>query len=72
MKSKFRYIIFKEDNIWYSVALDFSIVESGKNVNLAFLNLRRAVDGYVKSSKKIKDSNYQFLNQKPDLSFIFE
>ncbi len=30
-KGSIRYIVFKEDDTWYGVALEFNIVESGDN-----------------------------------------
>ncbi|MDO8492902.1 MAG: hypothetical protein Q7S34_04640 [bacterium] len=65
-KGKFRHIVFKEGDTWYSVALEFNIVESSDDPKLAFLNLLQAVSGYVASSKKVKGSRFSPLNQKTD------
>ncbi len=65
-KGKFRYIVFKEENTWYAVALEFNIVESADDEKLAFFGLLQAVDGYLESAKKIKGSKYDFLNQDSD------
>lgn len=65
-KGTFRHIVFKDGNIWYAVALEFNIVESSDDPKLAFFNLLQAVDGYIKSAKKIKGSRFQSLNQQTD------
>lgn len=66
-KGSFRHIVFKDDNTWYAVALEFNIVESSEDPKLAFFNLLQAVDGYLASMKKIKGiMRYPALNQKAD------
>ncbi|MEP6673656.1 MAG: hypothetical protein ABJA78_00815 [Ferruginibacter sp.] len=65
-KGGFRHIVFKDDNTWYAVAMEFNIVESSDDPKLAFFNLLQAVDGYIKSAKKINGTRYQFLNQTSD------
>lgn len=68
-KGKFRYIVFRDGNIWYAVALEFNIIESSDDPKLAFFNLLQAVDGYIKSAKKIKGSRFQSLNQQVDKEY---
>ncbi len=65
-KGTFRHIVFKDEDTWYAVALEFNIVESSDDPKLAFFNLLQAVSGYIESAKKIKGSRYQSLNQKVD------
>lgn len=65
-KGNFRYIVFREGNTWYAVALEFNIVESADEPRLALMSLFQAVSGYINSLKKIKGSRFTPLNQKPD------
>ncbi len=60
-----RTIIFKEDDIWYGVALEFNIVESGDNPKEVESSLNEAVVGYVENAVKNKLSDV-VLNQKTD------
>lgn len=64
-QGKVRYIVFKEDDGWYAVALDFNIVESGDDPEEVLINLFEAVRGYIETSQKIK-ARTDALNQKPD------
>ena len=61
-KGSVRYVVFKEDNVWYAVGLEFNIVESGDTPQEAILLLSEALSGYVESAKKIK-SRPSILNQ---------
>jgi len=64
---KFRHIVFKDGNTWYAVALEFNIVESADDPKLAFMSLLQAVDGYIKSFRKVKGvMKFNALNQKTD------
>jgi len=61
----FRHIVFKEKDTWYAVALEFNIIESSDDPRLAFMGLLQAVDGYIRSFKKIKGpKGFEALNQK--------
>ena len=64
-KGSVRYIVFKENNVWYAVGLEFNIVESGDTPQEAILLLSEALSGYVESAKKIK-SRPNILNQTTD------
>jgi len=68
-KGTFRHIVFKENDIWYAVALEFNIVESSDDPKLAFMSLLQAVSGYVESLKKLKGARYSPLNQKTDSEY---
>lgn len=68
-KGAFRYIVFKDGDTWYAVALEFNIVESSDDPKLAFFNLLQAVNGYIESAKKIKGSRFQSLNQQSDQEY---
>ncbi|HEY4513422.1 MAG TPA: hypothetical protein VJH06_02835 [Candidatus Paceibacterota bacterium] len=62
-KGTFRYIVFKDGDTWYAVAMEFNIVESSEDPKLALFNLFQAVNGYIESAKKVKGSRFQSLNQ---------
>ncbi len=63
-KGSFRYLVFKEDNIWYAVALEFNLVVSAKNSVEAFSELIEASKGYIEA---VKEANFRPfpLNQVP-------
>jgi len=65
----YRYIVFRDRGTWYAVALEFNIIESSDNPKLAFFSLLQAVEGYIKSVKKIKEPGFQLLNQVADLNY---
>jgi len=64
-KGSVRYVVFKENGIWYAAGLEFNIVESGDTPQEAILLLFEALSGYVESAKKIK-SRPNILNQTTD------
>jgi hypothetical protein len=64
-KGRVRYIVFKEGNKWYAVALEFNIVEAGDDPREVLLSLFEAIRGYVKSAIKIK-ARPHILNQRAD------
>lgn len=65
-KGSVRQIVFKEDDCWYAVALEFNIVESAPDADTALERLKEAVIGYIECQQKIKGTHSQLLNQKPD------
>ena len=65
-KGKFRHIVFKDGDTWYAVALEFNIIESSDDPQLAYFNLIQAVDGYIASIGKLKGARFAPLNQKAD------
>lgn len=65
-KGSVRYIVFKDGDTWYAAGLEFNIVESGSDPQIALLNLFDALTGYVESCRKIKGSRVFPLNQKTD------
>ncbi|MDP2926987.1 MAG: hypothetical protein Q8N65_02535 [bacterium] len=64
-KGRVRYIVFKEGDKWYAVALEFNIIEAGDDPREVLLYLFEAIRGYVKSVIKIK-ARPQVLNQRAD------
>ncbi|MBI2595027.1 MAG: hypothetical protein HYW38_02100 [Candidatus Colwellbacteria bacterium] len=68
-KGVFRYIVFKDGDSWYAVAMEFNIIESSDDPKLAFFNLLQAVNGYIESAKKIRGSRFQSLNQTADSEY---
>jgi hypothetical protein len=67
-KGSVRYIVFKEQDTWYAVGLEFNIVESGTTPQEALLLLFEALEGYVETVRKIKIRPH-VLNQKPDVEY---
>jgi hypothetical protein len=68
-KGSVRYIVFKEVDTWYAVGLEFNIVESGDDPQIAMFGLFEAIAGYVEAFKKIKGARPAVLNQKPDKEY---
>ena len=64
-----RYIVFKEGDTWYAVALEFNIVEEADNPDAALLYLFEAIRGYINSARKSKSRMNFALNQKPDSEY---
>lgn len=60
-----RSIIFKEDNTWFGVALEFNIVETGDSPQEVMMLLDNAIKGYVESADKARLS-ISVLNQEID------
>lgn len=65
---KVRYIIFREDDTWYGVALEFNIVEEGDNPVEVMASLFQAIQGYVETAQKLKMRPMP-LNQIPDKEY---
>jgi hypothetical protein len=63
-----RHIIFKENGIWYGVALEFNIVEEGDNPVEVMASLFEAIQGYVETAQKCK-AGAAPLNQEPDKEY---
>ncbi len=63
-----RCIVFRKGNKWYSVALEFNIVEVDENPSKSLSSLFEAIEGYVISAKKAK-LDLSVLNQKPDKEY---
>ncbi len=53
-KGSVRNIIFREGNMWFGVALEFNIVESGDDPREVMILLDEAIKGYVESAQKSK------------------
>jgi len=67
-KGSVRYIIFKEDSVWYGVALEFNIVEEGDNPVEVMASLFQAIEGYVETAQRLKMRPMP-LNQKPEKEY---
>ena len=67
-KGSVRYIIFKEADTWYGVALEFNIVEEGDNPLKVMASLFEAIQGYVETARKLKMRPIP-LNQKSDKEY---
>lgn len=64
-KGSVRNIIFREGNMWFGVALEFNIVESGDDPREVMIMLDEAIKGYVESAQKSKLRPH-ILNQETD------
>jgi len=65
-----RCIVFREENVWYAVGLEFNIVESGSSAREAFLLLSESLTGYVESAKKMGSKPaISILNQQTDTEY---
>lgn len=53
-KGSVRTIIFKEEDTWYAVALEFNIVTEGDTPEVAQFNLQEAISGYLESLRNPK------------------
>ncbi len=51
-KGSVRYIVFKEDDLFYAVGLEFNIIVEGLTKEAALFLLFDAMVGYVESAKK--------------------
>lgn len=67
-KGRVRILVFKERAVWYGVALEFNIVESGDDPKKVLLSLEQAIRGYVKAAKKAKLGS-SVLNQKTEKEY---
>jgi len=67
-KGSIRYIVFKDEDVWYAVALEFNLIESGDEPREALLSLFEAINGYIKTARKVK-ARTCVLNQKTDKEY---
>jgi len=67
-KGSVRYIVFREQDTWYAVGLEFNIVEAGTTPQEALLLLFEALQGYVETARKIKIRPH-VLNQNTDVEY---
>ena len=63
-----RYIIFKESDTWYGVALEFNLVEEGNTAREVMDSLFEAIQGYVETAQKLKMRPMP-LNQTPEKEY---
>jgi len=68
-KGAVRVIIFKEDQKWFGVALEFNIVESGDDPREVMILLDEAIHGYLASARKASLRPHAVLNQKSDAEY---
>ena len=68
-KGVIRNIIFKEDDTWYAVGLEFNIVTEGDTPEMAIFSFNEAIVGYLESLRNSKIGGIRteaILNQKAD------
>lgn len=71
-KGAIRSIVFKEDDTWYGVGLEFNIVVEADTPEIALFNLQEAIVGYLESLRKSEIGGLRtgaILNQKPDSEY---
>lgn len=51
---KYRWMVFRDGDLWVGVALEFNIVVTGDDPRIVEIELQEAVLGYLESAKKIK------------------
>ncbi len=64
-KGSVRYLIFKEKDTFFGVALEFNLIVEATTQVEAFVLLDEATQGYLESARKIKLRPH-VLNQKPE------
>lgn len=62
-----RTMIFKENDVWYGVALELNLVVDASEKQYAFSKLDRAIKSYIKAATKVGDESV--LNQKTDSEY---
>lgn len=65
-KGQVRCLVFKEEDTWYGVALEFNIVVQGDDNDVVYAELQDAIRGYIESQKKIGGTRFHALNQRSD------
>ncbi len=64
-KGSVRYLVFRDGDAFFAVALEFNIVVEGTHPMEALLLLHEAAVGYLEAARKVKMRPH-ILNQKPD------
>lgn len=64
-KGSVRFLVFKDGDTFFGVALEFNIVVEAAHPTEALLLLHEAAIGYLESARKMKARRH-ILNQKPD------
>lgn len=64
-KGSIRYLIFKEKDAFFGIALEFNLIVEAASPIEALVLLNEAVQGYLESARKFKLRPH-VLNQKPD------
>ncbi len=64
-KGSVRFLIFRDGESFFGVALEFNVIVEGANPQEVFLFLSEAVSGYLEAARKTK-LRPSVLNQKPD------
>ncbi len=67
-KGRVRWIVFREDDAWYGVALEFNLVVEADDKQTAMFELHEAIKGYVEAARagKLRD---MVLNQTPNVEY---
>ena len=68
-KGAVRYIVFKEDDTWFGVGLEFNLVVQADDKELALFELFNAIQGYLEAAAKIGGVRPHILNQQTDSEY---
>lgn len=64
-KGSVRFLIFRDGESYFGVALEFNVIVEAANPQEAFLFLNEAANGYLEAARKVK-LQPSVLNQKTD------
>ena len=67
-KGSVRFLIFRDGESWFGVALEFNVVVEAANPQEAYIFLNEATSGYLESARKAKLRPI-VLNQKPEAEY---
>ncbi|MEK7624120.1 MAG: hypothetical protein AAB404_00090 [Patescibacteria group bacterium] len=67
-KGSVRYLIFKDKDVFFGVALEFNVIVEAASQIEALVLLDEATQGFLESARKIK-LRPSVLNQKPDSEY---
>jgi len=67
-KGSVRFLIFRDGESYFGVALEFNVVVEAANPQEAYIFLNEAASGYLESVRKAK-LRPSVLNQKPDAEY---
>lgn len=67
-KGRVRYIVFREDDTYYGVALEFNLVVEGDDPQTTLLSLFEGIRGYVEATRKAR-VRPPVLNQQPSAEY---
>ncbi|MBI4426713.1 MAG: hypothetical protein HY567_03985 [Candidatus Kerfeldbacteria bacterium] len=67
-RGRIRWIVFREGDTWYGVALEFNLVVEADHPQTALFELHSAIEGYLEAVKSARMRPI-VLNQQPDFEY---